>query len=386
MMGPIEVVGEVAVAAGPGAAGSGAAGHGAAHRAWPSLERTEDGGLVVAYKVGPDHHKTDDGVVWVARSEDGGLTWPFRRPVVAEPGWDVFTHHGLTRLRDGNLLLHCVRARHLGAEEAGDAGEGAFFARGAFIRSEDGGRTWRPHGPPLEMPFISATGRGFCYGKIQELAGGALIVPFYGTPADRTDELQRVLAIVRSDDGGRSWREYSFVSADPSSPSAAERDRSAAAGRRPAAGGGASKRQETSVLRLVRGRRALLERARAHADAGPVAGAARAGVRRRPLRLPRTNGGGVRPGLRGEPGRRSDLAGPGQPVRRRQWRLRLPVDGDAPRRHRLLRVLHQPAPDRRRPRLRDPRTHPRRSRRRRSWGANRSSPAGTPRSRPRRCG
>ena len=212
-MGPIEVVREVAVAAGPGAAGPGAA-----HRAWPSLERTEDGGLVVAYKVGPDHHKTDDGVVWVARSEDGGLTWPFRRPVVAEPGWDVFTHHGLTRLRDGSLLLHCVRARHLGAEEAGDAGEGAFFARGAFIRSADGGRTWLPHGPQIEMPFISATGRGFCYGKIQELAGGALIVPFYGTPADRTDELQRVLAIVRSDDGGRSWREHSFVSADPSSP------------------------------------------------------------------------------------------------------------------------------------------------------------------------
>ncbi|MDE0222719.1 MAG: sialidase family protein [Spirochaetaceae bacterium] len=212
-MGPIQVVGEVAVAAGPGAAVPGTA-----HRAWPSLERTEDGGLVVAYKVGPDHHKTDDGVVWVARSEDGGLTWPFRRPVVAEPGWEVFTHHGLTRLADGSLLLHCVRARHLGAEEAGDAGEGAFFARGAFIRSEDGGRTWLPHGPQIEMPFISATGRGFCYGKIQELAGGALIVPFYGTPADRTDELQRVLAIVRSDDGGRSWREHSFVSADPASP------------------------------------------------------------------------------------------------------------------------------------------------------------------------
>ena len=205
---PVEVIGEVTVAAGPGAA----------HRAWPSLEHTADGDLVVAYKVGPDHHRTDDGAIWVARSEDGGLTWPFRRPVVAEPGWDMFTHHGLTRLRDGSLLLHRVRARHLGADEAGAAGAGAFFARGAFIRSQDGGRTWLPHGPDLRMPFISATGRGFCYGKVQELAGGRLIVPFYGTPAEHTDELQRVLAIVRSDDGGRSWREHSFISADPSSP------------------------------------------------------------------------------------------------------------------------------------------------------------------------
>ena len=206
-MSPIEVIDEVVVAGGPGAA----------HRAWPSIERTAHGDLLVAYKVGPDHHKTDDGVVWVARSEDGGQTWPARRPVVAEPGWDVFTHHGLTRLADGSLLLHCVRARHLGADEAGDAGEGAFFARGAFIRSADGGRSWLPCGPNLEMPFISATGRGFCYGKVRELAGGALIVAFYGTPAERTDELQRVLAIVRSDDGGRSWREYSFISTDPSS-------------------------------------------------------------------------------------------------------------------------------------------------------------------------
>ena len=50
-MSPIEVIDEVVVAGGPGAA----------HRAWPSIERTADGDLLVAYKVGPDHHKTDDG-------------------------------------------------------------------------------------------------------------------------------------------------------------------------------------------------------------------------------------------------------------------------------------------------------------------------------------
>ena len=207
-MSPIEVIDEVVVAGGPGAA----------HRAWPSIERTADGDLVVAYKSARTTTRPTTGSSgWLAR-RDGGLTWPYRRPVVAEPGWDVFTHHGLTRLADGSLLLHCVRARHLGADEAGDAGEGAFFARGAFIRSTDGGRTWWPCGPNLEMSFISATGRGFCYGKVQELAGGALVVPFYGTPAERTGELQRILAIVRSDDGGRSWREYSFISTDPSSP------------------------------------------------------------------------------------------------------------------------------------------------------------------------
>ena len=64
------------------------------------------------------------------------------------------------------------------------------------------------------MSAISATGRGFCYGRVQELADGRLMVPFYGTPADRRDEAQRLSAVVFSRDGGQSWPEYTMLCAD----------------------------------------------------------------------------------------------------------------------------------------------------------------------------
>ena len=69
----IEVIGEVTVDSGPGAA----------HRAWPSLERTAAGDLVVAYKVGP------------------GTTGPTTGHLGGSPG--------LTRVRDGSLLLDSIR-------------------------------------------------------------------------------------------------------------------------------------------------------------------------------------------------------------------------------------------------------------------------------------
>jgi hypothetical protein len=180
------------------------------HRAWPAIEIAADGALVVAYKAGPDHHKTDEGVLGVARSVDGGMTWPFRRVIAAHPGWDVFTNHGMTRLRDGPLLLHCVRARHIDA----GAGRSRFYARGRFICSLDDGRTWREWSPELEFPFVSETERGFCYGRIHELSDGRLMVPFYGAPIDDKDGSRRILAVAFSHDRGRSWRDYSIISDD----------------------------------------------------------------------------------------------------------------------------------------------------------------------------
>ena len=111
------------------------------------------------------------------------------------------------------------------------------------------------------MPFVSATGRGFCYGKVHELAGGRFIVPFYGTPAESTDERQRVLAIVRSDDGGRSWQEHSFISANPSAPlRPSETDLLRLADGRLLAVARANGSRWLLPL-LVRGRRSLVERA-----------------------------------------------------------------------------------------------------------------------------
>jgi hypothetical protein len=83
------------------------------HRAWPTAEIAANGDLIVVYKMGLDHHITDDGILYMARSTDGGITWPFKRAIAAEPGWDVFTNHGMTLLSDGSLLLHYIKGQHL---------------------------------------------------------------------------------------------------------------------------------------------------------------------------------------------------------------------------------------------------------------------------------
>jgi hypothetical protein len=146
----------------------------------------------------------------MARSTDGGITWPFKRAIAAEPGWDVFTNHGMTLLSDGSLLLHYIKGQHLKA----DSGPPLFYARGRFARSTDHGGLWQQHGPQLDYPFISPSGRGFCYGKVHELTDGRLMAPFYGTPKDPQDEDNRVLAMVFSHDNGRTWPDYTLIHQD----------------------------------------------------------------------------------------------------------------------------------------------------------------------------
>lgn len=177
------------------------------HRAWPTLELTQAGDLVVAYRSGPDHHITDAGALYVARSQDGGGTWSAGQPIAAEPGWNIYTNHGMTRLGDGTLLLHGIWGRHIGEAKK------EFYARARYTKSHDG-FLWGEWGRELDFPFLSPTGRGFPYGKIHQLASGRLMVPFYGTPLQATDPGHRVLAVVYSADGGDTWGEFSLLHND----------------------------------------------------------------------------------------------------------------------------------------------------------------------------
>ena len=197
---PIELLEEIVIAGGEAQS----------HKAWAALEVAGNGDLLLAYKDGSDHWRTDDGVLVLQRSTDHGRTWSQRRILAAEPGWGYATNHGMTRLSDGTLLLQAIRGRH----QYHPDGRYLIFSRGAFTRSTDGGHHWEEFGPPLDYPFQSPDERGIAYGRVQELSDGRLMVAYYGVPRDAKEEKLRVLAVAFSEDRGRSWPEYSIIYED----------------------------------------------------------------------------------------------------------------------------------------------------------------------------
>ena len=180
------------------------------HRAWAALEVASNGDLLVAYKDGSDHHRTPDGVLVLARSIDGGQTWEDKKPLVAEPGWDWFTNHGMTRLADDTILLHTIRRRNSTRPD----GARKSFCRGSFTRSVDDGHLWQERGQEMICPFMEEWGNSCAYGKVSELEDGTLMVPFYGVPKGVQDTRLRSLAVAFSHDGGRSWPEFVSVYED----------------------------------------------------------------------------------------------------------------------------------------------------------------------------
>lgn len=105
------------------------------HRAFPGLVRLRCGTLLLAYREGSDHLKTDDAVVKVTRSTDGGNTWSQPLTILHEAGWGFSAHHGPTQLLDGSVLLPAVSLRH---SQVIPPGEYRVFA----LRSHDEGRSW----------------------------------------------------------------------------------------------------------------------------------------------------------------------------------------------------------------------------------------------------
>ena len=82
------------------------------NRAFPALERLQNGDLLVAYREGTDHWQTPDGTVRLVRSKDAGKTWREPTTVVEQyPDWDCGTHQGLAQLSNGTILLPFTRFR-----------------------------------------------------------------------------------------------------------------------------------------------------------------------------------------------------------------------------------------------------------------------------------
>jgi hypothetical protein len=190
-LGPLEILERVTVAGGAPRC----------HRAWPAAERAANGELVVAYKEGSTHHQVDDEVVVVARSPDGGRTWPARRAVAGLPGRGYWSAHGMTRLASGDLLLRLDFGWHTQPSTDNPSGR---VRRTTTTRSTDHGQQWQACGPVVDLAPLDPS---FCvaYGRIAELPDGRLLAPFYGIPRRVADPRARSVVVAYSSDGGHTW-------------------------------------------------------------------------------------------------------------------------------------------------------------------------------------
>lgn len=175
------------------------------HRAWPALEVLEDGTLLVAYKQSGDHSRSDDAAVFVARSADGGMTWPWRRALAAAPGWGYITNHGMTRLSGGEILCPLSRYQHFTPPDPQTGLTRILHC--AFTRSIDGGQTWGPCGAELLFEPLTPL-HGTVFGRVQELSGGRLMVPVFGVPRAARDRRLRTAGVAFSEDVGRTWTDF----------------------------------------------------------------------------------------------------------------------------------------------------------------------------------
>jgi len=168
------------------------------HRAFPGLTRLKDGTLLVLYREGSDHWRTDDAVAKVTRSSDDGATWSEPETIHQEEGWGCSSHHGPKQLADGSVMAPAVAIRHV---ENGQ--RGPFEFRVFNLRSHDNGRTWQRKeiGPQPGWVWQNQ------YGRIKEIDG---MLFQGGGGAKKGDDFWRTGYFV-SHDNGETWPEWRTI-------------------------------------------------------------------------------------------------------------------------------------------------------------------------------
>lgn len=153
---------------------------------FPDVVRLTDGRLLVVYREGAGHVRSD-GRIRVVESVDDGATWSEPR-TVADGEYDD-RDPKIVELADGTVLVGFFVLKW-------GAG-GRHTSLGTYVsRSEDGGRTW-------SEPRTVWLAWAVSHGAAVQLDGGDVLLPLYGRPSPGGREQALV---VRSTDGGRTWQ------------------------------------------------------------------------------------------------------------------------------------------------------------------------------------
>ncbi len=179
------------------------------YEAFPDLVRLRNGDLLCVFYAGyghislPNERLPRGARICAVRSRDNGETWGPPQ-VVADTPWDDRDPH-ICQLSDGTVI--CNWFTYYAGSPTKRPGEGTRYKEIWLARSRDNGQTW---GEPELIPSTANDYYGVG-GPIRELPGGTLLMPVY---RELPDPLRVWTAMIRSEDGGKSWSKPYMVDAD----------------------------------------------------------------------------------------------------------------------------------------------------------------------------
>jgi sialidase-1 len=138
------------------------------------------------------------------RSKDQGKTWSKPETLIDTPADD--RHPAFLQLRNGTIL--CSFFTYAGAAEDGDYVKHPELASHVnLVRSFDNGRTWEKKSRVLETNFVGDETDG----PILRMKDGSVVIAIDGLSRS---EPKNEGALLRSTDGGRTWKWLSTVKAE----------------------------------------------------------------------------------------------------------------------------------------------------------------------------
>ncbi len=181
----------------------------AAQSICPSLERLQNGDLLISlysltFWKGKVVH-----CVKLKRSKDGGLTWSEPVLIAGPPKFEAaHSHLGMTQLSNGTILLPFNKEEP--GRKIGMVGSGGLSSW--LIKSEDNGYSWKepikiaPNGVAPDVGLELSV----CYGKIREFENGEVILPVWVFKNG-----EQINGYFRSLDWGESWDKFIYVAKAP---------------------------------------------------------------------------------------------------------------------------------------------------------------------------
>ena len=140
------------------------------HRAFNGTVRLTSGEILIFYREGSDHWRTDDGVVKMVRSSDDGESWSAPEIVFSSSDMSVGAHHGPEQLSDGRVILPMTLIKDISKRAFG----GHYRSETHIISSDDGGRSWTE---PTQIGPMDGWHWQNNYGRVRELPDGRVFVP-----------------------------------------------------------------------------------------------------------------------------------------------------------------------------------------------------------------